>query len=555
MATEPSPQRAYRAACPNCGAPVEFRSAASALAVCSFCKSTLAREGDALRRIGQSAELFEDYSPLQLGASGRWQGAAFTIVGRLQMRYAGGQWNEWHAIFDGPAPPGGLADGSGGPAAAFKSGWLSEDNGGFVFSFESAAPPGVPAPEALVVGSSLALGRDAWSVGSVTTVKIGAAEGELPYAPALDRAFVIAELRNANGEVASIDYSPRLEAPPNTKPPRWSVGRGLQLADLALSGLRSETSAAVKGQAFECPSCGTSLEVQLSATQSITCHQCKLGGRCVAGHRRRPEALPPGRAWRRRRRAAAASGCHRRLGAGRRRHAAVAGGRLCRALHAARHRRRRTVLLARIPALQPEGRLRFHRRCRRRLELGAPGDRCAKVSGSTAKWQGAQYRLTDQYVGQITYVLGEFYWKLARGQQTYNTDFQGPGGKRLNRERTGGGQDAEVTWSAGSTLNADVLMKAFKLKQLPRALPKLDASPISSGGSGVVATIAVLLLLFAFVVALSRCDGDDCDNVRQTFGAASNEYQQCLRNNSSSGGYRSSGGSYGGFSSGGGGHK
>ena len=126
MAT--TPQRAYRAACPNCGAPVEFASAASASAVCSFCRSTLVRDGDALRRIGVSAELFDDHSPLQLGAAGRYQGAAFTLVGRLQYGYADGTWNEWHAVFD-----------SG------KSGWLSEDNGAYVFAFDAplqgAAPP------------------------------------------------------------------------------------------------------------------------------------------------------------------------------------------------------------------------------------------------------------------------------------------------------------------------------------------------------------------------------------------------------------------------------
>jgi hypothetical protein len=49
--------RVYRAACPNCGAPVEFASAASASAVCSYCRSTLVRDGDALRRIGVVAEL------------------------------------------------------------------------------------------------------------------------------------------------------------------------------------------------------------------------------------------------------------------------------------------------------------------------------------------------------------------------------------------------------------------------------------------------------------------------------------------------------------------
>ena len=47
-----SPQRRWQAACPNCGAPVEFASAASASAVCSFCRSTLLRDGDVLRKIG-----------------------------------------------------------------------------------------------------------------------------------------------------------------------------------------------------------------------------------------------------------------------------------------------------------------------------------------------------------------------------------------------------------------------------------------------------------------------------------------------------------------------
>ena len=82
MATDFSPQRAYRAACPNCGAPVEFRSPASAFAVCSFCRSTIVRDGEALRRIGKSAELFDDHSPLQLGASGRLDGLGFTLIGR-----------------------------------------------------------------------------------------------------------------------------------------------------------------------------------------------------------------------------------------------------------------------------------------------------------------------------------------------------------------------------------------------------------------------------------------------------------------------------------------
>ena len=101
MATStPSPQRAYRAPCPNCGAPVEFRSAASPFAVCSFCRSTVVRAGNELRKIGESAELFDDHTPLQLGVNGTYQGAHFDLFGRLQYRTAEGTWNEWHALFD-----------------------------------------------------------------------------------------------------------------------------------------------------------------------------------------------------------------------------------------------------------------------------------------------------------------------------------------------------------------------------------------------------------------------------------------------------------------------
>ena len=134
MADEP-PHRAWRAACPGCGAPVDFASAASASAVCSFCRSTVVREGDALRRIGVSAELFADPPPLHVGAGGPHQGVAFSLVARLQYRYAEGTWNEWHALFENG-----------------KSGWLSEDNGAYVLAFDRPPLAEWPASDELHAG-------------------------------------------------------------------------------------------------------------------------------------------------------------------------------------------------------------------------------------------------------------------------------------------------------------------------------------------------------------------------------------------------------------------
>ena len=95
-----TPQRAYRAPCPGCGAPVEFRSAQSTHAVCGYCQSTVVRDGDTLSRIGKMAEVFNDFSPLQLLALGVFQKRPFTLVGRLQYQYDKGTWTEWHALFD-----------------------------------------------------------------------------------------------------------------------------------------------------------------------------------------------------------------------------------------------------------------------------------------------------------------------------------------------------------------------------------------------------------------------------------------------------------------------
>ena len=84
----------------------------------------------------------------------------------------------------------------------------------------------------------------------------------------------------------------------------------------------------------------------------------------------------------------------------------------------------------------------------------------------SARYEGAAYRKLYDYTGQITYVLGEFYWQLTRDQRTYNTDYQGTGSasnKRLNRERTASGSGSEATqeivWSAGEAMPADVIMK------------------------------------------------------------------------------------------------
>ena len=132
--------------CPSCGAPVTFRSAASVMAVCGFCNSTLIKDAESVRNIGRMSDVLEDYSPLQINASGTVDDRSFTVVGRIQLRYPAGFWNEWYVLDD---------HGEGA--------WLSDASGQYTFTREvdRAALRGVslPAFASLAAGSRLELGR------------------------------------------------------------------------------------------------------------------------------------------------------------------------------------------------------------------------------------------------------------------------------------------------------------------------------------------------------------------------------------------------------------
>jgi hypothetical protein len=528
LATDaPTPQRVYRALCPHCGAPVEFRSAASVSAVCSYCRSTLLRDGDTLRRIGQSADLFDDHSPLRLGAGGRHQGVSFTLVGRLQHGYEGGTWNEWHALFD-----------------TGRTGWLSEDNGRYVFAFDVPLQGALPRADELVAGERRVVDGRTWSVASVTRAKLLAAEGELPRPPVLQGEFIVADLRNEADEVGTLDYG-------DPAAPLWSVGRSVALRELALSGLAvapgdaSEKTLGASG--LQCPSCGAALLPKLDSTQSIVCTQCQAvvdisrgAGADLAhyaqhgkGDSGREPELPLG-----------AVGT---LTLGK-------AGPLPWQIVGWLERRDEED----EPSFWHEY-LLYHRTEGFAFLVGAddgwswvvPLTGAPTARGDRVNHGGVNYRERYQYTARTTHVLGEFYWRVSRDQRSRNVDYHGLGSdahRRLNREDTG----TEVTWSAGATITADAVAAAFGVK-LARRRPAADVSPV--GGGHALRNIVVLIVLLLLVVqVLTQCSRDDCDQLRDTFGASSNEYQQCLRSNRGSGsGFRTGGGSYGGF--GGGGHK
>lgn len=467
LATEPTPQRAYRAACPGCGAPVEFRSAQSTHAVCSFCHSTVVRDGETLSRIGKMAELFDDHSPLQLMAAGRWNGRNFTLVGRLQYQGPTGVWTEWNALFD---------DGSAGT--------LAEDNGAYVFALPAATEREMPQAERFRVGATTAIAGKSFSVASNQDVTLLSAQGELPKLPPLGHSFAMVELRSDDGEVLSVDYG--------AAPPALSRGRSIRLEELQLTGLAGTSEKHSQGRHFACPNCGAPVEVQLATSKSVTCRACNSlidlthGVGAQLAHAVQSEPVQPviplgsvgqlqGAQWQ-------VVGYQHRLG--------------------------------HVPDDEDEEHFGWEEYLLYNRERGfiflvdseegwsivkpTTGAPSYQDGASSAKYLGTRYELKYSYDAETTYVAGEFYWLVERGQKSYNRDFA-DGNSLLAMEKT----PREVTWSSGSKVSSDTVAKAFKLDEKKDLLKRSDAGPTSSAagvGCGTIIVLVVVLLIFLLLI-------------------------------------------------------
>jgi uncharacterized membrane protein YgcG len=101
------------------------------------------------------------------------------------------------------------------------------------------------------------------------------------------------------------------------------------------------------------------------------------------------------------------------------------------------------------------------------------------------------------------------------------------------------------------------VLAAFRLPPDKRAALQRDALPTTFKGSPI-GKIFFWIFIVILVLLLFRCSSGggvaDCSQTRNTFGDASQEYQNCLNSRRSGGGFGTGGGAFGGFSTGGG-HK
>jgi hypothetical protein len=491
-----SPLRSYKSLCPGCGAGVEFLSAQSTHTICSFCQSTVARQGDVLSRVGKMAEVFEDFSPLQLMASGKYEGETFTVIGRLQYAYPEGVWSEWVCLLDG------------GPIA-----YLSEDNGSFVWSAPLSTNPAVLEASQYILGQSYPLINQSFTVSSTQKVSLKTAQGELGVLPPLNTEFDMIEMRSTDQTVISIDYSSTLLG----KAANVSLGKAVELANLALTGLKENASQESKSRQFECPNCGSSIKPLFDDSKTITCSQCKslidlssgIGAELKAATQENPvnPTIALGTVgkldnidWQ-------IVGFQHRMGTDAQEPDESFGWSeylLYNQLKGFSFLVESTEGWSWVKPL-----------------TGAPK---SIKNGAAVEYLGKTYTLIETYNAKTYYVLGEFYWRVELNQNTKITDYSS-GPSLIYREQN----TDEIVWSQGQKLLPAIVSKAFNF-DASKGLSEVGGSSNSKLRKQIILWSIIIILIIIVVKCSDDCNPkiENCTN--RTYGT---------------------GGSYGGYNSGG----
>ena len=227
------------------------------MAVCEYCSTTLLKDAESVKNIGKVAEVLEDYSPIQINTSGLFKGRNFTVVGRIQLRYEAGFWNEWHILFD---------DGA--------SGWLSDASGQYILTVPEQMPQGaVPRFETLKPGHVYPYRGSTFFASDVRTAQCVTCQGELPFRVGGEWEAKVADFR-AGTRFLTLDYS-------DGDSPQLYLGQAVQLQEMRCQLLRdldavSASSGKFKGKtvALDCPSCGSPIQYKAGMAFHVICPSC-----------------------------------------------------------------------------------------------------------------------------------------------------------------------------------------------------------------------------------------------------------------------------------------
>jgi hypothetical protein len=226
------------------------------MAVCEFCRTTVLKDAASVRDLGKMAEVLEDFSPIQIGTAGQYKGRGFTVVGRIQLRYENGFWNEWHVLHD---------DGS--------SGWLSDASGQYALTAERPLQDAVPRFEELAPWRAVKIAGRGWVAADVRTARCTGGQGELPFQVGPGYEAKVADFRQGR-DFLTLDYS-------DGAVPKLYAGESVTLEGLKCQLLRApetivDTAGRFRGKVapLDCPACGGPVKYAPGMTVHMACPHC-----------------------------------------------------------------------------------------------------------------------------------------------------------------------------------------------------------------------------------------------------------------------------------------
>jgi hypothetical protein len=232
--------------------------------VCGNCRTTVRRKGTDLEEYGKVGEIREDASLLLIGTRGKYKEEGFQLIGRIQLRYRDGTWNEWHMLFD---------DGD--------FGWLAEAQGFYSVHRPASAdllPRQNDGSRNFTLGDSFEIRDESFVANDVGKARCIGGEGELPFPVGQGYDLPFVDLASAGTACGTIDYS--------DDEPRLFLGHYVEFEELTLTGLREELPPdhpmALVGDAavekLNCPNCGGNLERRTGIqANAIYCEYCGSG--------------------------------------------------------------------------------------------------------------------------------------------------------------------------------------------------------------------------------------------------------------------------------------
>ncbi|MFY9555900.1 MAG: DUF4178 domain-containing protein [Blastocatellia bacterium] len=490
------------ASCPACGATITFKMGSSIVVVCEFCHSVVARGDRELEDLGKVADLVETGSPLDIGLRGIYQGVPFELTGRAQLGHeAGGMWDEWYAAFQ---------DG--------RWGWLAEAQGRFYLTFQQSLPEQTLIPPFEMIQPGQPVAALPTSV-PLTVAETGiatqlGAKGEIPYKLVPGEEYEYADLSGPQGLFATLDYS---EASPSV-----FIGRVVTLAELGLATAAAPEREArrVASTQLNCTQCGGPLELRApDQSLRVTCPNCGAlldvsQGRLKFMQALQPPQTPP----------IIPIGSTGEFEGAKQ----MVIGFMVRSVEFEGVRYYWEEFLLYNPQLGFRWLVRSDDNWSY-VQAVPPGDVIHKSGkfggkGDTVQFQGEKYKLYQDAVARVEYVIGEFYWKVEVGEQTRAADYihpprmlsmeaslvrlgveevEEPGNKTKKKVRSA--PTGEINWSLGTYLRRNQVEKVFGVTSLPRTTkvapnqPFLHKKVYKYWGLMVAAT--VLLGLFLGVTA------------------------------------------------------